>query len=144
MELDYDDLILLDAEDLAEAGINEAYESILPRLRQYVAAPLEMEELLDSDAPSYAVVVGGQEHIVYGRGVDEENSWGRATVVLFDIVNGQLGSSTHRLYAISAGNDLGGMFLTQREAEEARKSLPKRTDWPYLPVDDPPWYGMFH
>jgi hypothetical protein len=144
LELDYDQMFNLDAEDLAEAGIKEAYDSLLPRLRELVGAPLEMEERLDSDAPSYAVVVGGKEHIVYGRGVNEEESWGRATVILFDIVNAQLAHSPYRLYAINGGNDLGGMFLTEREAEEARRSLPNRTDWPYLPVDDGSWYGQFH
>jgi hypothetical protein len=35
--LDYDKMILLDAEDLAEAGILEAYEELLPELQNYVA-----------------------------------------------------------------------------------------------------------
>jgi len=145
LELNYDELILLDAEDLAEEGIKEAYDSLLlPRLRQYVAEPLEVEEVADHDAPSYAVIAGGQEHIIYGRGVDEEGSWGRATFILFSIVNRQLAGSDYRLYAINGGNDLGGMFLTEREALWARQSLPNRTDWPYLPEDAPPWYGQFH
>jgi hypothetical protein len=44
----------------------------------------------------------------------------------------------------NGGNDLGGMFLTEREVEEATRSLPKRTDWPYIPIDSPPWFGQFH
>ena len=43
--LDYDQWIILDAEDLAETGIAEAYEGLLPVLRKYVstwcAAPRE-------------------------------------------------------------------------------------------------------
>jgi hypothetical protein len=38
-EVDDDDLLLLDAEELAEGGIARAYEELLPRLRQYVPAP---------------------------------------------------------------------------------------------------------
>jgi hypothetical protein len=44
--LDYDQLILLDAEDLAEAGILKAYESLLPELRKYVPRPAEVERSL--------------------------------------------------------------------------------------------------
>ena len=49
-----------------------------------------------------------------------------------------------RDYFIYGGNDLGGMFLTLDEAKEAKKSLPRRADWPYLPVLEAPWYGQFH
>ena len=37
--LNYDEAIPLDAEKLAEGGIAEAYESLLPRLRQFVESP---------------------------------------------------------------------------------------------------------
>jgi hypothetical protein len=144
MELDYESLIVLDAEDLAEGGIKQAYETLLPHLREYVAEPLSIEERLDVDAPSYAVVAGGTEYVVYGPGVSEENSWARATFILFRIVNDQLAHADHRLYAINGGNDLGGMLLTQSEAEDARRSLPNPTDWPYLPDDSDPWCGQFH
>ena len=40
--LDYDKLIFLDAEALAEGGIREAYTSILPHLKEYVAEPAEV------------------------------------------------------------------------------------------------------
>ena len=100
--LDYDKLIFLDAEELAEGGIREAYTSILPQ------------------------------------------SLGRAAHALFKIINDQLTNSEYRLFAINGGNDLGGMFLTQSELEDARRSLPRPEDWPYLPTPEHPWYGQPH
>jgi len=49
-----------------------------------------------------------------------------------------------RFFAINGGNDLGGMFLTTVEAEEARKSLPRKQDWPYLPTMERTWGGQYH
>ena len=144
--LDYDQLILLDAEDLAEAGIREAYESLLPELGKYVPQPAPIEELIDNDAPRYAVKCGTKEFVIYEPGLEEEesNSWGRATVAFFTIVNDQLTNSEYRFYAINGGNDLGGMFLTQAQAQSAQKALPNKTDWPYLPKDEQTWYGQYH
>jgi hypothetical protein len=42
------------------------------------------------------------------------------------------------------GNDLFGIFMTPEQAERARHALPRKSDWPYLPVPEPPWFGMFH
>lgn len=146
-ELDYDQMLILDAEDLAEGGIGEAYESLLPRLRQYVAQPAKVEEDLDSDAPRYAVRFGAKEFVISGPDdPDEEQwqSWGKATHALFTIVNDQLDGSDYRFFAINAGNDLGGMFLTPAQAQASRKTLHTRNDWPYLPNNEPPWYGQYH
>lgn len=145
-ELDYDQMVLLDAESLAETGIAEAYEELLPRLARFVPEPAAVEELRDSEAASYSVRSQGIEYVVYGPGLpsSEGQAWGRATFALFDIVNRQLAGSTHRFYAIDGGNDLGGMFLTESEWDEARRSLPRRTDWPYLPTEEEPWFGQFH
>ena len=90
-ELDYDQMVFLDAEDLAEGGIGEAYESLLPKLRQYVAEPAGIEEDLDDDAPRYAVRFGAREFVIYGPDLDEQQgqSWGRATHAFFTIVNAQ-------------------------------------------------------
>src|SRR5262245_5760802 len=136
-------MIILDAEDLAEGGIKAAYDSLLPKLRQYVAEPWEIVEQIDDEAPRYSVVAGGQEYVVYEPGSEEE-SWGKAAVIFFTSVNGQLGRAGHRLYAINGGNDMGGLFLSPKDAEEARKSLSSPTDWPYIPVNSAPWYGQFH
>jgi hypothetical protein len=145
--LNYDDAIPLDAEALAEGGIAETYERLLPELRKFVKNPAEtIEEDLDNDSPSYTVRCEGSQFVIYAPGIDggEGNSWGRATVALFAIVYEQLKSSSHRLYAINGGNDLFGMFLTPAEASAAQKSLPNKRDWPYLPKNEEPWYGQYH
>ena len=148
--LDYDQSIHLDAEDLAEGGIGEAYRTrVLPRLRQYVTLGGPIENVIDQlsgDHSRYVVRAGDREHVVYSSEIDTSagESWGRAAVALFTIVNDQLEGSTHRFYAIGGGNDLSGMFLTPSEAESARRALTDKTDWPYLPVLEDPWYGQRH
>lgn len=144
--LDYDQMILLDAEDLAEAGIREAYESLLPELRKYVPQPAEVEEVIDNNAGRYAVKSGTREFVIYAPELNDEGgeSWGRATVTFFTIVNDQLANSQYRFYAINGGNDLGGMFLTPSQAAAAQQSLSNKTDWPYFPKDEPEWYGQYH
>lgn len=144
--LDYDQLIPLDAEDLAEAGIQEAYESLLPELRKYVPRPAEVEEVIDNNVGRYAVKSGTKEFLIYAPDLYDEGgeSWGRATVALFTIVNDQLANSQYRFYAINGGNDLGGMFLTPSQAAAAQEALPNKTDWPYFPKDEPNWYGQYH
>jgi hypothetical protein len=144
--LDYDQLIHLDAEDLAEAGIREAYGSILPELQKYVAQPAEVEEMIDPDAGRYVVKCGTREFIIYAPDLSDEGgeSWGRATVAFFTIVNDQLQNSPYRFYAINGGNDLGGMFLTPSAAAAAQKALPRKVDWPYVPKDEADWYGQYH
>jgi hypothetical protein len=139
--LDYDDWIHLDAEALAEGGLREAYDQLLPRLREHVASPAEVTERRDDDAPSYAVSCLGIEYPIYGDG-DQDASWARATFALFDLVNRQLAGTPVRFFAINGGNDLGGMFLTPERAEAARASLPDEADWPYLPVANGPGSGQ--
>jgi hypothetical protein len=113
--LDYDKMVLLDAEDLAEAGILEAYESMLPELQEYVPQPVQIEEFTDNDVGRYAVKCGTRQFIIYAPNLDD-----------------------------NGGNDLGGMFLTPSQAEAAQKALPNQTAWPYVPKDEPDWYGQYH
>jgi len=141
--LDYDRLIHLDAEELAETGIGEAYQALQPELRKYLPEPATIEELTDHDAPRYSVKCRDREFVIYEPG-DEEESWGRATFAFFTLINDQLVSSEYRLYAINGGNDLGGMFLTEAQARAAQKALRNKGDWPYLPDNRPPWYGQHH
>ena len=145
-ELDYDQMIILDAESLAEAGIGEAYQKLLPKLREFVKEPAEVEELEDPDRPSYSVRSQGVEYAIYAPELtnEEGQSWGRATYAFFRIVNQQLEHSSRRFYAINTANDLGGMFLTESESEAARLSLQKKTDWPYIPTSEGPWFGQYH
>ena len=147
--LDYDRSIHLDAENLAEQGIGKAYRTVLPTLRPYVTLGTPLEEVTDiisDDFSRYVVRAGNREHVVYSSDIDDSagQSWGRAAVALFTIVNDQLQGSTHRFYAIGGGNDLSGMFLTPSEAELSRRVLTDKTDWPYLPVLEDPWYGQHH
>jgi hypothetical protein len=144
--LDYDRWIHLDAEDLAETGIRAAYDSLLPELRRYVPHPAQVEEVIDNDTPRYSVRCGTKEYPIYGPEQEEENgnSWGRATYAFFSIVNDQLAGSEYCFYAIHGGNDLRGVFLTPAQARAAHDTLPNRGDWPYLPSDEPPWYGHQH
>lgn len=142
--LDYKQLILLDAEDLAETGIKEAYERIQVTLKKYVPAPLKVEELIDSDNATYAVTSGGMRYEIYSRTFPETESWGNATYALFSIVNRQLTNSNYRFYAINGGNDLGGMFLTQEQYKSAIASIKRKTDWPYIPTQERPWHGQPH
>jgi len=144
--LDYEKMILLDAETLAESGIKEAYQSVLKILRQYVSEPVQVQEVVDNEAPRYVVRCGDQEYVIYSPELpdNEGQSWGRAAHAFFKIVNDQLTKSQYRLYAINGGNDLAGMFLTQSECEVARKSLSRKEDWPYLPTPEHPWYGQYH
>jgi hypothetical protein len=145
-KLDYAKTFPLDAEDLAEGGILQAYRSILNVLSRYVPEPAQIDEVLDNQKPSYLVGCGGQEHLIYSPELpeDEGQSWGRAAYAFFKIINDQLLQSDYRLYAINGGNDLTGIFLTQSECEAARRSLAHKEDWPYLPTLEHPWYGQFH
>jgi hypothetical protein len=143
LDLDYDDLIILDAEALAEGGILSAYQALLPALEKHIPSPAPVKEIKDDDDPSYSVECQGVTYFIYG-GDNQDESWGNATFALFDIVNRQLARTKYRLFAINGGNDLGGMWLTETEAAAAKRSLKNRKDWPYLPSAQGPWYGMFH
>jgi hypothetical protein len=139
-QLNNEDMVMLDAEDLAEMGLKRAYDALLPKLKQYVPEPIGIEEEIDHDAPRYAVTAGGRNFLIFAPelGDDKVTSWARATEALFTIVNEQLVNSAYRFYAINGGNDLGGLFLTEEEVDEAILSLPRKADWPYLPgAEDP-------
>ena len=145
--LNYDEMIFLDAESLAEGGIASAYEEeIIPALQRLGFNPWEIEEELDPEKPSYTIITPGKNYVIYSPDVESsgENSWGNATFALFDIVNRQLEGTPYRFYAINGGNDLGGMFLTEKVRNEAIKSLDRKDDWPYLPESSGPWYGQAH
>ena len=143
-ELNYDNWISLDAETLAEAGIKSAYDELLPALRKYIPAPAPIEERINNDKPSYSVVCLGKEYVIYDNDDRADIAWGNATFAFFDIVNRQLEKTDMRFFAINGGNDLGGMFLTVAEAEEAKMSLPRKQDWPYLPTMERTWGSQYH
>lgn len=139
-EVDYSNLILLDAESLSEQGILVAYESIKPLLAKYTEKIEHIEEMVDNDLPNYKVKFRGEVHEVYGPHTNHKKgeSWGNATYVLFHIINSQLKNSDTKLYAVNGGNDLGGMFLTNSEYIEANKSIQRASDKFYLPTPEQP------
>jgi hypothetical protein len=139
--LDYDQTIALDAENLAEQGILDAYTNLLPTLRKYVDAPLEVIEHIDTDVATYEVESDGKTYRVWDVGAKNEDGWERATVAFFKLVNANLMQSPYQFYALYGGNDLQGIFLTKEQYELARAVLPKRSEWPWLPEDQPPHYG---
>ena len=102
--------------------------------------------MIDHEAGRYAVKSGAKEFVIYAPDLQDQGgeSWARATVAFFAIINDQLADSEYRFYAINGGNDLGGMFLTPAQALDAQQALPHKTDWPYIPKDEPEWYGQYH
>jgi hypothetical protein len=113
---------------------------LLPELMKYVKEADEITEVLDDKAPSYSVHHRDHEYVIYAP-ENEDESWDNATYALFSIVNTQLAGGPYRFYAINGGNDLGGMFLTSEQYESAKRSIERKSDWPYLPSDQPPAYG---
>jgi hypothetical protein len=138
-----DRFVPLDAEDLAEGGIKERYEELLPELRKYVSDQVEIEEELGEYSEFYIVRANGREYRIYDD-PDDQRSWGHATFAFFEIVNENLAGASMNFYALYGGNDLGGMFLTAEEMEEVRRTTPNRYEWPYRPTMEDPWYGQFH
>lgn len=144
-ELDYGTAIQLDAEDLAEQGMAEGYAKVQPALKTYVVAPLVMREKLDAHRSIYTVMTGGRSQRIFPSplGGNQYESWGVATAALFEAVNRQLGAAPVKFYALNAGNELMGIFLTARQAAAARKTLKRRSDWPYLPTMRAPLFGQY-
>lgn len=67
---------------------------------------------------------------------------GKGDLFLFLCINQQLTNTDVLFYAINADNDLGGMFLTALEVEQAQKLISSKKDWPYIPTLEAPWYGL--
>ncbi len=140
--LDYDKMVHLDAEELAEGGLAAAYDELLPEILQFAADPIAaIEEFEESDG-SFRARAGEQVYTIWSGNGERGEGWTRASIALFDVVNRSLENSNVRFYAFYGGNDLSGMFLTEDQVAKARAALPKRSDWPYLVVDEPPNYGF--
>jgi hypothetical protein len=147
--IDYSRALHLDAEDLAEEGILDAYREIVPLLAEMGISARPVTSDLDISDGRYSVCFDGDRYEICPGGPpddwdSQDDAWGRATWALFDIVNRQLAATDIRLYAIDGGNELSGILLTVVQAERARRALPRKTDWPYFPTSEPPWFGMFH
>lgn len=146
VSLDYERMVHLDAESLAEQGMVDAYQRLLPELSRFVEHPAQLSELLDVDVPTYKIRCGEQEYLIYSaeEPSTETESWGRATYFFFLVVNSQLTGTGVQFYAINGGNDLGGLFLSPEQAISAQSVLARETDWPYIPELCAPWYGQSH
>jgi hypothetical protein len=148
-EIDYDQALILDAEDLAEAGIKDKYdEDVAPHLIRLGLEPAPVHELVEpfsAELPSGRYIVESQDvrYEIYGPDTETE-SWARATFALFDIVNRQLDHLDTKFFAVNGGNDLIGLFMTPDEAELARRALPRKMDWPYIVTPEQEWGGMYH
>ena len=140
LPFDYD-LVLLDAWELAEGGILEAYEQLHPQLRQHEAAEIEIAEDIDDDNGAYTVFADGTRYDIYGADV-KGDAWTLATIAFFEIVNAALAHASHRFYALYAGNDLAGIFLTEDQFRIARERIARRADWPWTPVNRAPDFGF--
>jgi hypothetical protein len=121
-EINYDLALMLDAEDLPEQGILQAYQQIALRLAEYGVAAGPVVENADSLANHYSVDFDGHRYVV-----DGQYAWGLAAHALFDIVNRQLASADVRFYVINGGNDPFGIFMTAEQAERARHALPRKS-----------------
>jgi hypothetical protein len=139
--IDYDRMIALDAEDLAETGIAEAYERVGIEAKRLGVALAPIKEQDDPDEPSYSVQFGAKTYKVYDKHTDVVTSWENATWIFFEIVNAQMTNGPYRFYALMGGNDLHGIFMTDAEMAKVRGSSLKMRDWPYLPTANPPLYG---
>jgi hypothetical protein len=147
--INYDLALLLDAEDLAEEGIQDAYNEIAPRLAEYGVQARPITENVDSSDGSYSIDFDGQWYVISEPAPadswdSQADAWALATYTLFDIVNRQLAATDVRLFALNGGNDLAGIFMSTAQAEKARRALRRKTDWPYLPTPEPPWFGCPH
>jgi hypothetical protein len=145
-ELNYSHAIQLDAEALAEQGMAERYVSVQPALKAYGVVPLMLTENLDSEKGLYSVTIGSdtQQITPSPLGGGEGESWGVATAVFFEFVNRQLAQAPVKFYALNAGNDLMGIFLTESQVAMAKKNIKRPSDWPYLPKMQAPWFGQYH
>ena len=143
-ELDYEDLVMLDSEDLAEVGILEAYDKLLPKLGEYLESPRSIKELLSNGNAEYSVESGGKIYEIYSPSIPEVDRWGNATFSFFKIINDQLKDQAYKFYAFNSGNDLSGMFLTEDQYKQAISSISTKTDWPYIPTLEKEWYGQQH
>ena len=137
--IDYEQIVHLDAEDLAEGGMVEAYERITAAIadERIEWAPMTQS---GEGTPDYSIHLLGETHRVYGSSPGTDD-WAISSAVLFDAVNRQLVNLDFKVYALNGGNDLHAVALTKRQFEEAVQYHERRHDRPYLPNQEPPHFG---
>lgn len=144
--IDYEKVIHLDAESLAEEGIAEAYAKLIAQYGDLGVEWLPLEEDFVGEVQGYGegeayrVTIGGRSEFVLGN-PPSGNPWAMASATFFDIMNRQLVERPFKFYALAGGNDLAAILLTDEEFEAARKYHAGTRDVPYLPNKTPPNYG---
>lgn len=142
---DWDKLIHLDAETLAEEGMKEAYEALLPTLKKYVKEPAKLTKIEFSNSDDYVVELKGNRWVIFDDKTQTSgDAWVNAAVAFFEIINSQLNESDRTFYAFYGSNDFSGMFLTQKEFELGRSNFSDKNDWPYIPTHEPKYNGRPH
>ena len=138
-----------DAEDLAEGGVGVFLEELRPYLSERGVGLGNVEDVLSEDASSYAVRVGDEVHTVYDASIATTDIgsgarlWGLSWVRGFQIVNGLLehAGSRERAYTMP---EWDVWFLTPEQFAAVRSAIEEPGQRPYIPVDEPPWYGAEH
>jgi len=130
-----------DAENIAEKGAASFVESLAPTLRQIGVDMGPVEEDWGDD---YWITVGGERHVIWAR-EEAEEARALAAVRTFAIVNDHLiaAGSEERLYAVWGDNDMVAVLLTAELVEYLSSGVSQYSK-PYVPRNEPPWYGMPH
>jgi hypothetical protein len=133
--LDYETLVFLDSESLAEKGIGKAYADLGKHLRSRGVEPAPVEEVIDASGSDYRVRFRGTEFVIHSPSVagSEENSWGLATHAFFSIVNQQLPEKGPRFYAINSGQR-SPWDVPHRCASPRRSGCPEKARGLALPA----------
>ena len=63
--IDYDAALMLDAEELAERGVADAYEKLSTALNELGIAPAAVGENVDAEAGTYTVQFGGTNYPIF-------------------------------------------------------------------------------
>jgi hypothetical protein len=106
--------VFLDAEDLAEGGFIEAYETMVPVLSQILAHPAAVFSDLQSPSGQVFIPVNGENRrIIFElfEFADSDDPWTFAQIEFFALINALIEHSPYSFYCLDGGNDLKGVFL---------------------------------
>ena len=144
-ELDYERLIMLDAERLFEQGMLEGYEAIIPKLKDFIE-PANMTEIFPDGTDDYLIEVQNKKYYLFNEDIAQKDiydGWALATYTLFHVVNLQLVETDYQLYALYGANDLSGVFMTEEEVVARRRAFKdNHSEWPYIPTIEHPNFGF--
>lgn len=138
----YEEVVSLDAERLAEGGMIEVYDEIEPVIVSHGGRPDTLQAHNDAKTDRYSIAHRGITYPVSGGDISVAQGWGNAAAVFFEIVNRQMEGSEYRFYALNHGNDLQGVFLTDKQYAAARAFHRRGADTPFRPTREAPMFGM--